>query len=123
MANTWYSDLLHFTFILMRYYSSIGKHFKLCGSFDGRNEADVTNFYESIIGNFEGVVQYNKDNRAFEGYEWGNVTIDTVCDIMTSTRAGSELDRLALVNDLSLKMSGQKCLDHTYQSEVKYRVS
>ena len=24
------------------------------------------NFYSSLAGNFEGVVQYNKDNRAFE---------------------------------------------------------
>jgi len=27
---------------------------------------DVTNFYASLSGNFEGAVQYNKDNRAFE---------------------------------------------------------
>ena len=27
---------------------------------------DVTNFYAAISGNFEGAVQYNKDNRAFE---------------------------------------------------------
>ena len=30
---------------------------------------DVTNFYASISGNFEGAVQYNKDNRAFEVFD------------------------------------------------------
>jgi hypothetical protein len=28
---------------------------------------DVSNLFESIIGNFEDVVQYNRDNREFEG--------------------------------------------------------
>ena len=96
----------------------LSKHFKLCSSLDGGNKYDVTNLFESLIGNFEGIVQYNKDNRAFEGAEWQNVTIDTVCDIMTDDSQGSDLQRLALVNDLSLKMSDEKCLDHTYLSEV-----
>ena len=47
-----------------------------------------------------------------------NVTIDTVCDLMTDVEAGSELDRLASVNDLTLMMSQQRCLDHTYKSMV-----
>ena len=98
----------------------ISKHFKLCSSLDGQNKNDVTNLFESLIGNFEGIVQYNKDNRAFEGAEWQNVTIETICDLMLDESQGSKLDRLALVNDLvSLKMEGQTCLDHTYQSEVR----
>jgi len=36
----------------------------LCDSIDTQN--DVDNFFETVTGNFEGVVQYNKDNRAFE---------------------------------------------------------
>ena len=47
-----------------------------------------------------------------------NITIDSVCDIMTDVEAGSELDRLASVNDLTLMMSQQRCLDHTYKSMV-----
>ena len=96
----------------------LSKHFKLCSSLDGGNKYDVTNLFESLIGNFEGIVQYNKDNRAFEGAEWQNITIDTVCNIMTDPNLGSDLQRLAEVNDLSLKMSGAKCLDHTYSSQV-----
>ena len=48
------------------------------------------------------------------------MTIETICDLMLDESQGSKLDRLALVNDLvSLKMEGQTCLDHTYQSEVR----
>ena len=60
-----------------------------------------------------------RDNRAFEGYEWGNVTIDTVCDLLTDSRAEGAVDGLARVNDLTLMMEGERCLDHTYQAEVR----
>jgi hypothetical protein len=43
----------------------------------------VSNFFENLIGSFEDVVQYNKDNREFEGVKNTNVTIKTLCDIMT----------------------------------------
>lgn len=55
----------------------------LCEPFNGDNGNDVANFFETLIGNFEGIVQYNKDNKAFEGSTHDNVTIDTLCDIMT----------------------------------------
>ena len=60
-----------------------------------------------------------RDNRAFEGYEWGNVTIDTVCELLTDSRAEGAVDGLARVNDLTLMMEGERCLDHTYQAEVR----
>ena len=94
------------------------KKFKLCSAFDGNILADIINLFESLIGNFEGIVQYNKDNRDFEGAEWGNITIDTLCNIMTDESKGSSLNRLQVVNSLSLKMAGEKCLDHTYKSQV-----
>ena len=94
------------------------KKYNLCSNFDGTNSNDVTNLFEALIGNFEGIVQYNKDNKAFEGAKWMNITIDTVCDIMTDSKGGSEIEKLAKVNDLSLMMAGEKCLDHSYSSEV-----
>jgi hypothetical protein len=36
----------------------------LCDSIETQD--DVDNFFGTVVGNFEGVVQYNKDNRAFE---------------------------------------------------------
>ena len=46
----------------------------------------MSNLYGSLIGNFEDIVQYNKDNKAFEGGKHDNVTIETLCDIMAGGR-------------------------------------
>ena len=62
---------------------------RLCKPIDGTKADDVSNLYESLIGNFEDIVQYNKDNKAFEGGKHDNVTIETLCDIM----AGGEISR------------------------------
>ena len=40
------------------------KTWRLCEPL--KSDDDVTNFYSSVCGNFEGAVQYNKDNKAFE---------------------------------------------------------
>ena len=92
------------------------KMFNLCSDFNGLNWSDITNFYEALLGNFEGVVQYNRDNRAWEGAQWTNITISTLCGIMK--QEGDSLYNLAQVNSLAIKMEGEKCLDHTYKSEV-----
>ena len=48
------------------------------------------------------------------------MTIDTVCDLLTDSRAEGAVDGLARVNDLTLMMTDQTCLDHTYESEVRF---
>ena len=40
--------------------------FRLCDDVDASNNNDVANLFSSLAGNFENVVQYNRDNRAFE---------------------------------------------------------
>ena len=40
--------------------------FKLCAPFNGSNQNDLRNLAQALVGNFEGIVQYNRDNRAFE---------------------------------------------------------
>ena len=96
----------------------IRRKFKLCSNFDGKNSNDVTNLFEALVGNFEGIVQYNKDNRAFEGAQWTNVTIETVCKMMVDPSKGSAVERLAAVNDLSLEMAGEQCLEHSYAAQI-----
>lgn len=91
--------------------------FNLCSDFNGMNWNDVTNLFESLVGNFEGIVQYNRDNRGWEGAQWTNITISTVCDIM-KVQGRAPIDNLAEVNRLALKMEGEKCLDHTYESQI-----
>lgn len=38
----------------------------LCDPLDTSQYVDGANLFSNLAGNFEGVVQYNKDNRAFE---------------------------------------------------------
>lgn len=47
-------------------WKALTKSFMLCEPLDGTREEDVGNFVQSLVSNFEGVVQYNKDNRDFE---------------------------------------------------------
>ena len=43
---------------------ALEKMFRTCEPLD--SDEDKLNFYAALSGNFEGPVQYNKDNRAFE---------------------------------------------------------
>ena len=52
-----------------------------------------------------------------------NITVETLCNIMTDPTKGTSLERFKIVNDLSLLMAEEKCLDHTYKTQVlTYRV-
>ncbi|KAK3095371.1 hypothetical protein FSP39_013868 [Pinctada imbricata] len=94
------------------------KMFKLCDRLD--TSADKANLYSNLAGNFEGVVQYNKDNRAFEGAIGTNVTIDTLCGIMNDPSKGADpLSRYAAVNDLMLQTYSEKCLDNSYTNMIQ----
>ena len=46
--------------------SSVLLFFRLCDDIDISNKNDLANLFANLAGNFENVVQYNKDNRAFE---------------------------------------------------------
>ncbi|XP_013778463.2 putative serine protease K12H4.7 [Limulus polyphemus] len=97
----------------------IEKTFKLCDQFNATIEKDVSNFFSSLVEQFEDVVQYNKDNRDFEGSKATNITIDTLCSIMNNTSKGSPLQRLGKVNSLILETYGEKCLDHRYENTIR----
>ena len=51
--------------------------------------------------------------------EWSNTTTSLLCHMMTNTSAGSELERFARVNDLSLEMAGSRCLDTDYDHKIR----
>ncbi|XP_052232753.1 putative serine protease F56F10.1 [Dreissena polymorpha] len=92
--------------------------FNLCDKIDHTNTLDLAGFFSNTAGNFENVVQYNKDNRAFEGALGTNITIDTLCEIMTDFTRGDPVQRYADVNSLTLKTYGQTCLDYTYTKMI-----
>ncbi|GLV45531.1 uncharacterized protein CBL_02551 [Carabus blaptoides fortunei] len=99
---------------------SVNKKFRLCDPIEKsiENTNDVSNFYEALASNFAGVVQYNKDNRKGKSAKGSNITIDTLCDIMTDDKLGSSLDRLANINSLLLDTYEQKCLDYKYDKMI-----
>ena len=61
-------------------------------------------FVSTIAGNFFGVIQYNRDNRAWEGALGTNITIETLCGVMGDEKLGDTLDRYSVVNDIILKV-------------------
>ncbi|KAL8619522.1 hypothetical protein ACOMHN_011873 [Nucella lapillus] len=97
---------------------SLKAMFKLCEDINITNADDVSNLYAVLAGNFEGVVQYNKDNRAFEGAKGTNITITMLCGVMDKNTSRSALQRYADVNSLMLQTYQQKCQDFSYRSMV-----
>lgn len=77
----------------------------------------MSNLYESLAGNFAGVAQYNGDNRQFEGGTF-NLTLDSVCDIMSNESLGTPVKRYSLVNEQILERYNKKCLDYKYDKLV-----
>lgn len=93
--------------------------YRLCDDLDGSNQKDVASLFETVTGNFMDIVQYNEDNRGFEGSKTANITIDTLCNIMTSN--GSEqtsFEKYAAVNDLMLSVFEKNCTDFKYSKTV-----
>ncbi|EEB18067.1 conserved hypothetical protein [Pediculus humanus corporis] len=99
---------------------SLFKMFKLCDPLELNNEDDNSNLFESLAGNFAGVVQYNKDNRHDQNSGGSDLTIDYLCDIMLNQSLGKEINRLAVVNEVVLnKTTKEKCLDYKYDKMIK----
>lgn len=92
--------------------------FMLCDDVNITNKLDIANLYAVLAGNFEGVVQYNKDNRAFEGAKGTEITIDTLCNTMDKNQSRAVIQRYADVNSLLLRVYEQKCQDFAYSSMI-----
>jgi hypothetical protein len=87
---------------------------------DGQNSKDVASLFETLAGNFMDIVQYNEDNRGFEGSKTANITIQTLCDIMlTNTEETTAYERYSKVNDLMLKTYDNNCTDYLYTKTVQ----
>ncbi|XP_068247154.1 putative serine protease K12H4.7 [Palaemon carinicauda] len=97
----------------------ISDEFRLCTVLDGTIKEDVSNMHELLAENIEGVVQYNKDNRAFEGVKDTNITINFVCDIMSSVELGTPVARYAAINSLLLDIHGRECFEHQYSVMIE----
>lgn len=95
------------------------KKFKLCDHIDSGHTTrnDISNLYETIASDFAGIVQYNLDNR--NNSNMANMTIGTVCGILTNEADGSvAIDRLASISNRLLNASNKKCLDYMYSKMI-----
>ncbi|KAK3872567.1 hypothetical protein Pcinc_022357 [Petrolisthes cinctipes] len=97
----------------------ITETYRLCTPLNGTDRLDVANLFSLLAGNIEDVVQYNKDNREFEGIKGTNITINTVCDIMANKTLGSPYVRYAVLNSMFLDAQEEKCLNHTYNATIQ----
>lgn len=76
---------------------------------------DVANFMNNLAGNFAGVVQYNLDNRAFEGAV-DNTTLQDLCTMMVS--GTDPVAAFAAVNSHELAVYQQECLSVSYTDMI-----
>ncbi len=98
---------------------SLNLYNRLCDDFDGSNKKDVSSLFETLAGNFMDIVQYNEDNRAFEGSKTANITIQTLCDIMVNDTDSTAFERYGRVNELMLTATDRNCTDFRYLKSVK----
>lgn len=84
-----------------------------------QNQDDVSLLAGTLAGNFMGIVQYNRDNTAFEGRS-NNITITDLCDIMANTSLGAPLERYAAVNMLLLQSSGEDVVSANFSATVEF---
>lgn len=96
--------------------------FKLCDKIahgSKHDTVDLAGFFSNLASNFAQVVQYYHDNLKFAGLPGTNITIETVCNIMTDDSRGPAIQRYADVNSLMLKTFSKTCLDFTYVKLLK----
>ena len=67
-----------------RYSSAPFPFGSLCSPYDG-SALNTSNLVSSLADLFEGTVQYNRDNREFEGAKDANITVSTLCHVSRVT--------------------------------------
>ncbi|XP_033832305.2 thymus-specific serine protease [Periophthalmus magnuspinnatus] len=100
-------------------YDNITQDFNLCGKLQIQTESDSAYFLETLAGNFMDVVQYNQDNRAFEGVIGTNITIEALCGVMADASLGDPYSRYAAVARLMMENFSMKCLNVSFNYYVQ----
>ncbi|XP_062524740.1 putative serine protease K12H4.7 [Bombyx mori] len=96
----------------------IEKEFRVCKPFGLASQNDMKNFYNSIADDFADLVQYNEDNRISADVNYKNLTINTVCDMLTATGGLPAYKKLAAFNDIVLAKSNETCMDYSYDNMI-----
>ncbi|XP_063771987.1 putative serine protease K12H4.7 [Pseudophryne corroboree] len=113
------SDTLLELLVYTENYEKITKDFNLCKPLNISSEMDFAFFLDTIAEYVMDIVQYNNDNREFEGVKGTNITIQVVCDVMATESLGSPYERYAEVIHIIMKAKTEKCIDVRYQKYVQ----
>ncbi|KAL4717657.1 hypothetical protein ACJJTC_000806 [Scirpophaga incertulas] len=97
---------------------TLERDFKVCQKFSESTTNDIKNFYNIIAENFADLVQYNEDNRIGSDENSRNITINTVCGLMTIPVNIPAYKRLAKFNAMMLKKNNQTCMDYSYDNMI-----
>ncbi|KAM4566757.1 thymus-specific serine protease [Odontesthes bonariensis] len=100
-------------------FDNITKDFNLCSKLQLQTEMDSAYFLETLAGTFMDVVQYNEDNRDFEGALGTNVTIKVLCGVMGDASLGDPYARYVAVARLMMDTFSLKCLDTSFNNYVR----
>ncbi|XP_028319763.1 thymus-specific serine protease [Gouania willdenowi] len=100
-------------------YDNITRDFNLCTKLQIQTEMDSAYFLETLAGNFMDVVQYNEDNRAFEGVVGTNITIGVLCGVMADTSLGDPYSRYGAVARLMMDTLSMKCLNASFSNNAR----
>ncbi|XP_041987863.1 putative serine protease K12H4.7 [Aricia agestis] len=99
--------------------AELEKEFKLCKPFTQASKDDIKNFFNSIADDFADIVQYNEDNRMSADPKYRNLTINTVCDILTEPGDKMAYKKLAAFNSIILDKTNQTCMDYDYKNMIQ----
>ncbi|XP_068173197.1 thymus-specific serine protease [Antennarius striatus] len=97
-------------------YDNITQDFRLCSKLQIQTDVDLSYFLEMLAGNFMDVVQYNEDNREFEGVKDTGITIQVLCGMMADPSLGDPYARYAAVARLMLEAFSIECLNVNFSS-------
>ncbi|XP_026500280.2 putative serine protease K12H4.7 [Vanessa tameamea] len=98
---------------------TVEKEFRVCKPFSKASKDDIKNFYNSIADDFADLVQYNEDNRISADMRYKNLTINTVCQMITEPSGKPAYRKLAAFNSIILEKSNQTCLDYSYDNMIE----
>ncbi|KAK0415706.1 hypothetical protein QR680_012075 [Steinernema hermaphroditum] len=88
----------------------------ICEDIDPHNTDNLHNFWQSMIGNYMGVVQYGGDN---SGNYRTEVTPQAIC-AMVNDESSDILQRMGNVNAWFMEMYEESCVDIDYQNYLDY---
>ncbi|KAE9548098.1 hypothetical protein FO519_008689 [Halicephalobus sp. NKZ332] len=96
--------------------TQVSSTFQVCDTLPA--DADnIAYFYEAILGNYMGIVQYSEDNVGIYANE---LTIPELCKRQMDSSIGDDMARVANVNSWLMQMEGEWCLGIDYNGYIDY---